>query len=201
MTSVDELQELLKRLPGIGPRQARRFAYFLLSADAAYVTKLTATLSTLRSAKHTCSFCRRIYFEKSTNSLCPTCSDASREQSRVLVVEKNSDFENFEKTHVWNGRYFLIIKNIGLTEDKPDARLSLQTITSEIEAGKVTEVVTALSVNPDGEYTSEYIHKKLSAYTTSHNLKLSSLGRGLSTGSEIEYADSETLKQALDSRR
>jgi len=102
---------------------------------------------------------------------------------------------------VWNGKCFLILKNIGVTEDSPESRLSLERIIKQIEAGLVTEVVTALSVNPDGEYTSEYITKVLLPYVESHELTLSSLARGLSTGSEIEYADSETLRQALDNRK
>lgn len=200
MSQIDDLQLLLKKLPGIGPRQARRFVYFLLSADSGYVNKLTYTLGQLRNEKSICTFCRRLYFDKK-QKLCSTCRDTTRDLGKVLIIEKNSDFENFNNSGVWNGRYFLILKNIGITEDSPETRLKLHMLTSEIESGAVTEVVTALSVNPDGEYTSEYITKVLRPYIESHKLKLSSLARGLSTGSEIEYADSETLRQALENRK
>ncbi len=201
MSQIDDLQLLLKKLPGIGPRQARRFVYFLLSADAGYIHKLTTTLDQLRREKSLCSFCKRLYFNSNNKVLCPTCSDTSRDLSKLLIIEKNSDFENFERSGVWNGKYFLVLKNIGVTEDNPQNRLSLDRVIKEIESGSVNEIVTALSVNPDGEYTTEYISKQLRPYTETHNLKLSSLARGLSTGSEIEYADSETLKQALNNRK
>ena len=201
MSQIDDLQLLLKRLPGIGPRQARRFAYFLLSADSGYVYKLTSTLDQLRKEKSLCSFCKRLYFNSNNNKECATCTDSTRDLHKLLIIEKNSDFENFERSGVWNGKCFLILKNIGVTEDSPESRLSLERIIKQIEAGLVTEVVTALSVNPDGEYTSEYITKVLLPYVESHELTLSSLARGLSTGSEIEYADSETLRQALDNRK
>lgn len=200
MSQIDDLQFLLKKLPGIGPRQARRFVYFLLSADSGYIHKLTSTLEQLRKEKSLCSFCRRLYFDDGKNILCPTCSDTTIDLKKILIIEKNSDFENFQKSGVWNGRYFLILKNISITEDEPDSRLQLDKLIKEIESGAITEIVTALSVNPDGEYTSEYIHKVLRSHTESDNFTLSSLARGLSTGSEIEYADSETLKQALENR-
>ena len=201
MSEIDNLQQLLKKLPGIGPRQARRFVYFLLSADSGYIYTLTSTLDKLRKDKSLCNFCKRLYFDSHKKGLCPTCSDSTRDLSRLLIIEKNSDFENFERSGVWNGRYFLILKNIGVTEDNADSRLSLDRITQEVESGSISEIVTALSVNPDGEYTTDYITAKLTPYVESHKLKLSSLARGLSTGSEIEYADSETLKQALENRK
>ncbi len=201
MSKIDDLQELLKKLPGIGPRQARRFVYFFLSADENYMSRLSSLINDLRSDKKICSFCRRVHFDSISGELCPTCSDTSRDQSKVLVIEKNSDFENFERSGVWDGRYFLILKNVGLTEDDPSARLQLDRLKTSIESGQTSEVVTALSVNPDGEYTTEYIHKSLTPLVKSHNLSISALARGLSTGSEIEYADSETLKNALENRK
>ena len=201
MSQIDDLQLLLKKLPGIGPRQARRFAYFLLSADGRYIHKLTSTLDQLRKEKSLCSFCKRLYFNSQSKLECPTCTDSTRDLQRVLIVEKNSDFENFERSGVWNGKYFLILKNIGVIEDFPEKRLSLDSIIKQIEEKKITEIVLALSVNPDGEYTTEFITKILTPYITSDNITLSSLARGLSTGSEIEYADSETLKQALENRK
>jgi len=201
MSQIDDLQLLLKKLPGIGPRQARRFVYFLLSADSSYIHRLTTTLAQLREEKSLCSFCKRLYFTSNKNTLCQTCADTKRNLHKVLIIEKNSDFENFERSGVWDGRYFLVLKNIGITEDVPEQRLGLENIITEIETGDITEVVTALSVNPDGEYTTDFVHKALRPYVETHTLSLSSLARGLSTGSEIEYADSETLRQALENRK
>jgi len=201
MSQIDELQELLRRLPGIGPRQARRFVYFLLNADQHFIHALTHQIQNLRSQKHTCTFCRRLYFSESfDNDLCPTCSDVSRDLSKVMVVEKNSDFENINASGVWNGRYFLIYKNLGILQEDAVELLRLSTLTAQIEDGAITEVVTALSVNPEGEFTSQIIAKELSPYISSHSLRLSQLARGLSTGSEIEYADAETLRLALENR-
>ena len=201
MSQIDDLQTLLKRLPGIGPRQARRFVYFLLASDQAYIQKVISTLQQLRSEKHLCSFCRRLYFTATDNQLCPTCSDVSRNLDAVLLIEKNSDFENFNASGVWQGRYFLIFKALGILEDNPDERLGLDKIISQIENGAIKEIVIALSVNPEGEFTTQYISKKLRPYVESHDLILSTLARGLSTGSEIEYADPDTLRLALENRK
>lgn len=201
MSQIDDLQMLLKRLPGIGPRQARRFVYFLLASDQAYIQKVISSLQQLRSEKHICAFCRRLYFTATDNELCPTCSDVSRDLDRVLVVEKNSDFENFNSAGVWGGRYFLIFKSLGILEDNPDERLGLTKIIDQIEHGAIKEIVIALSVNPEGEFTTQYLKNKLKPYVESHGLVLSTLARGLSTGSEIEYADSDTLRLALENRK
>ena len=201
MSQIDNLQELLRRLPGIGPRQARRFVYFLLNADDMFIQALTHSIHELRSQKHSCTFCRRLYFSDSVdNDLCPTCSDASRDLSKVMIIEKNSDFENINSSGVWDGRYFLIYKNLGILQDDALQQLRLATIAAQIEEGAIGEVVTALSVNPEGEFTTQVIEKELSPYIESHNLKLSKLARGLSTGSEIEYADAETLRLSLENR-
>ena len=201
MSQIDDLQELLRRLPGIGPRQARRFVYFLLNADQHFIQALTHQIQNLRSQKHSCTFCRRLYFSESfDNDLCPTCSDVSRDLSKVMIIEKNSDFENINASGVWNGRYFLIYKNLGILQEDASEQLRLNTLRSQIEDGAISEIVIALSVNPEGEFTSQVITKELSELVGSHNLKLSQLARGLSTGSEIEYADSETLRLALKNR-
>lgn len=198
--SLNSLQQLLQKLPGIGPRQARRFAYFLLSVDKNYIGSLMRTVDELRQARAVCSFCHRIHFSPQKGTLCPTCSNKNTIQSKVLIVEKNSDFENFDKNLVWDGRYFLVGRNLKLTELTIETVNTLAPLIKEIQIGNVSEIVFALSANQEGEYTSQMVEKELRDLCKEYKVKVSKLARGLSTGSEIEYADSETLKQALDRR-
>ncbi len=198
--NLNHLQQLLQKLPGIGPRQARRFAYFLLSVDKQYVTNLISHITELRQARSLCSFCHRIFFSHNKDILCPTCTNKNTVLSKILIIEKNSDFENFEKNLVWDGRYFLTGRNLKLTELTIEKLNSMKTLISEIESGRVEEIVFALSAHQEGEYTTEMIIKELRPFCSESDVKISKLARGLSSGSEIEYTDGETLRQAIEKR-
>ncbi|MDO8564408.1 MAG: toprim domain-containing protein [bacterium] len=203
MTSFDKLVALFREFPGIGPRQAKRFVFFLLSRDKEYITSLKNLIEELPKDVARCASCFR-FFQKRAGALCTLCSDKNRSESELMVVATDTDLDTIEKSGGFKGRYFVLGGNIPLLPKKkapPIIRLKeLLTRVEKDSAAELKEIILALSANPDGEHTSDELRKALSPLASTHGFRISTLGRGLSTGSELEYADSETIKQALTHR-
>ena len=202
MDTLKKLQELFKRFPGIGERQAMRFAYFLATADRGYVDTLIETIDTLKMNVKRCSRCFALS-EKIVNGKCLVCTDPKTNKTQLLVVEKDADRERFIKSRTYNGTYF-VLGGLAPAIEKDVAshirtRELMALITNEMNQG-LSEVILALSATPDGERTNALLRVELSKISDD-KLKVSILGKGLSTGTEIEYSDADTLLNALQSRR
>ena len=195
MNSIDKLAELFKSFPGIGPRQAKRFVYFLLSRNVNYADDLVHAIQNLKSEIRQCSECQRFFHSTTRNSpLCSICSDETRDNSLLMLVPRDVDLEAVEKSGSYTGRYFVLGGVIPILEKEPEKRIRLKELESKL--GKdmnIKEVILAMNANQDGEHTAEFIKHQCQRAP----LTFSMLGRGLSTGAELEYADPETLKNAL----
>jgi recombination protein RecR len=196
--SIDRLTRLFLRFPGIGERQARRFAYFILAQEAGYVDALSNGLVQARSRAHTCTRCFRIY--EGNPGLCEICADPSRDQSVIAVVEKSQDIAAFQKTD-YHGLFFnlgglipIVQKNI---IEGTNANLLIDRVAKE-SGNPLTEVILAFPITPNGEHTDAAIRELLAPVQGS--ISITSLGRGLSTGAELEYADSASLSASLKKR-
>ncbi len=202
MNNTERLIELFKEFPGIGPRQAKRFVYFLLNKNPGYATDLAGLIKEVRSTVHSCTSCFR-FFPNSTNTLCPVCRDTNRDPKQLMIVSHDVDYENIEKTKFYNGYYFILGGTVPILEKNPENRIRqkdlLQTIQTKVSTG-LNEIILALNYNPEGENTVNYLTEFLKDVTTKNNIKISTLGRGLSTGTELEYSDSDTIKNALKNR-
>lgn len=200
MDNTQKLIELFKEFPGIGPRQAKRFVYFLLNRNPGYANDIARLITEVRNTVHTCDTCFR-FFPNGSNKTCSICRDDTREKT-LMLVSQDVDFENIEKTKFYNGYYFILGGSIPILEKSPEKRIRqkslLEQVKSRIDAG-LTEVILALSYNPEGENTLSYLKELLSRNFPT--LKISTLGRGLSTGTELEYSDSDTIKNALKNRQ
>jgi recombination protein RecR len=197
--SIQELTDLIAELPGLGPRQARRIVQYLLRADASFKKKLADRIVTLTDGVSQCTSCFR--FDETAQKLCPLCADVGRDRSTLLVVEKDVDVEGIEAAGMYRGQYFVLGSLMPLTKQR---RTSLSPRVSELAAGikkripQIKEVVLAFATTPEGDYTARELKRNLAeAYP---DLKVSFLGRGLSLGAEIEYADHETLRSAFQGR-
>lgn len=195
---IDTLTELFLQFPGIGKRQARRFVYALLHKDPLYIQSLVHNIQELKKQVHQCTRCYR--FHSDTNqAVCSICQNGNSD--KLLVVEKDADLENLHSTHVYDGQYFVLGGFISSHEKKRSfARTDelLKRIESDSSSGTLKELIFGLSVSPEAEHTR---FRLLSMIKDSYpTLVFSTLGRGLSTGTELEYSDSETLKHALSSR-
>jgi len=200
MDNTQRLIELFKEFPGIGPRQAKRFVYFILNRNPGYSTDLARLINEVRSTVHACDTCYR-FFPNGTNKTCPICRNDNREKT-LMLVSQDVDFENIEKTKFYNGYYFILGGSIPILEKNPEKRIRqkelIDGIKKKIQDG-LTEIILALNYNPEGENTLTYLKELIT--TEFPTMKVSTLGRGLSTGTELEYSDSDTIKNALKNRQ
>lgn len=202
MDILKRLQQSFKRFPGIGERQAMRFAYFLATADDAYVRNLTEEILALRKNVRRCTRCFALS-EKIIEGLCPVCTDPAKDKSMVLIVEKDADRDRFIQSRTYSGTYFVLGGLAPAIEKDANQHIRLNELLKlvEIESQKnLKEVILALSATPDGDRTEALILANLETVAKDKNISLSMLGKGLSTGTEIEYSDAETLSSALKSR-
>lgn len=203
MTPVQKLTELFKKFPGIGPRQAGRFVYYILRENPRYAEELSGAIADLRQHIQLCADSYQYFYSADKNELLsPIARDASRDSQLLMVVEKDSDLEAIEKTGMYRGYYFVLGGTIPFMEKEPDRFIRSKQLKTKVEeklTNGLNEVILALSATPDGDATSAYIAELLAPHAKS--LKLSTLARGLSTGSELEYIDKETLRNALSGRK
>lgn len=205
MDSTQKLIELFKEFPGIGPRQAKRFVYYLLTRPNGYALELAKLIGEVKSSVTSCNTCFRFFAKNSsTSTTCPICRNENRDKSTLMIVSHDVDFENIEKTNSYNGYYFILGGTIPILEKNPENRIRqknlLDIVEKKITSG-LSEIIIALSYNPEGENTLSYLKQILRPFEEKNSVKLSTLGRGLSTGTELEYSDSDTIKNALKNRQ
>ena len=195
MTSLPSLSRLvaaLERLPGIGPKGARRIAHFLLSAPEGEAAGLARAVVEARERTRSCSVCHALTEEDP----CALCSDPTRDGTLLAVVEDPFDVEVLERTREFRGRYHVLggalapLRGIG-----PDD-LHVAGLLERVAAG-VTEVVLATNPNVEGEATALYLARRLKPL----GVRVTRLAFGLPVGAAIEFADEVTLSRSLSGRR
>ena len=191
---IEQLSRLFLKFPGIGARQARRFAYFILSQPDSYVKNLSTSLLTARSSAQTCTRCFRIY--EGGAGMCHICNDTTRDQNTIVVVEKTADIDVFLKTH-YHGLFFVLGSLIPITKKDIIDGTNAKSLIERIKKEKgVSEIILAFPLTPNGDHTDSVIRELLAP----HEVKVNSLGRGLSTGTELEYVDPASLEASLKKR-
>ncbi len=202
MSPLEKLIKQFERFPGVGSRQAKRFAFHILTDEPRAVEELATLIGIIRTSVRECPSCHRFHTATHRNE-CTICSDDSRDQTKLLIVERDSDIDAIERSRVYDGLYFVLGGTIPLlnTETEPKIRGGAlkQLVTTRLKVG-LNELILGFAVNPDGENTARYIETLLRSIVAEYPINLSVLGRGLSTGSELEYADPETIKNALANR-
>lgn len=191
--------ELLGQLPGIGPRQALRLSYVLAEKNLTWRSEFAHLLEVFDTELSRCELCFRV-MEQRGSSLCDICASFSRAKNIILVVEKESDIEQFETHQQFQGLYHVTGGTISPLEKNPGEKLRLRALFERIKtypARNTIEVIIATSNTVEGNQTASYIERILQPL----QIKITRLGRGLSTGAEIEYADPLTLEQALKNRK
>ncbi len=206
MNSFEKLLKIFEEFPGIGPRQARRFVYFLLSKDPQFLSSFSENIVDLKKEVAQCKECLRHFVKKgqSNDSLCSICADSGRDHSTLMVVAKDTDLAAIEKSESFEGYYFVLGGLVPILERNPERRVRANELHKAIErkaASGLKEIIFALSATNEGENTSLFLTKFLEEDTKKFDIKISHLGRGLSTGSELEYADKDTIKAALANKK
>ncbi|MSR71491.1 MAG: recombination protein RecR [Candidatus Taylorbacteria bacterium] len=203
MDPLNKLIEYFSEFPGIGPRQAKRFAYFLLTKNGSFLESLTKNITELKQSIKSCSECFRYFTkDKKDGILCTICNNSNRDQSTLIIVSRDVDLETIEKSHSSNGKYFVLGGSVPILEKNPETRIRSKELINYINRNKekIKEIILALNANSEGENTADYLKSILSPIALECNIKISILGRGLSTGTELEYSDSDTITNALRNR-
>ena len=183
------------RLPGMGRKSAERIALHLAFADRA---QAQALIESLRLALDTLTPCPKCCGISENSGLCEICSDSSRNLSSVCLVESASDMAAIEKSGAWRGSYHVLGGKISPIKDIKPSDLNFGSLEKRADAGEISEIVLALSNDIEGEATCHYIAQKIAA---PRGIKVSRIGFGLPSGSQLGFADTGTIKSALASRK
>lgn len=204
MNDLDKLINLFESFPGVGARQAKRFAFHVLTMADADVATLSKLIANIKGSVVECDSCHRFFSNQGgTASLCSICTASNREHDRLLVVERDSDIQAIERAGVYQGLYFVFGGTVPLLRSADNERLRGGALKATVETRLnhgLSEIILGFAINPDGENTARFVESILSPLLKDTTVKISHLGRGLSTGSELEYADAETIKNALKNR-
>lgn len=189
----ERLIGLLKRLPGVGEKSARRMAFFVFQAPEGYSIELADALLSLKKSLSVCEICGNL----TDRQPCNICSDPLRDRSILCVVEGIEDLLSIEQAGVYDGLYYVLGGTVSPLdgEDLPEG--SLDRLINMIEREKISEVIIATNPRVEGDMT---YHAVLSSLKGMPDLKKSRLSYGLPVGGSIEFADRVTLHAAMDTR-
>lgn len=198
---IEHLASLFEKFPGIGPRQAQRFVHYLLRSSPTLRREMGDAIRDLSGTVRQCGECHR-YFA-GTAAICSICSNHNRDPHALAIVASDADMLALERSGEYRGHYFVLGGTISLANEKANhLRLSELLSYVPLRAKKgLTEIILAFPANPEGDATAIRVRDELDEIMQTQSITVTSLGRGLSTGSELEYADPETLKNALSNRR
>lgn len=180
------------KLPGIGKKSALRLVLHLLRQDEEKVITFADTILKLRQEIKYCAICHNI----SDIDICEICSDKSRSNSLICVVENVKEVMAIEKTDQFRGLYHVLGGIISPIDGIGPSDLEIASLEERVKSGEIKEVILALSATMEGDTTNFYIYRKLQPY----NIKVSIIARGVSIGDEIEYADEVTLGRSILNR-
>lgn len=189
---VTRLIDALSRLPGVGPKTASRLTYYLLRAPDEFSLSLAEALGNLKSQTKFCSVCFNITMEDP----CPICSDPTRDQRTLAVVEEPLDVLAIERTGSYTGVYHVLHGAISPVNGVGPDDIRISELVGRVDKGSILEVIIATNPGLEGDATAMYIQREL----VGKGAKLTRLARGLPVGGDIEYADTVTLMRALQGR-
>lgn len=190
---IERLIQLLARLPGLGPRSARRAALHLLKKKDALLVPLAATLREVGDSVHACSTCGNL----DSRDPCAICTDPRRDEGLICVVESVADLWALERAGVFKGRYHVLGGTLSALDGVGPADLNVDSLIGRVQAGKTREVIIATNATVEGQTTAHYITDRLAP----SGVQITRLAHGVPVGGELDYLDDGTLGAALKARR
>jgi recombination protein RecR len=188
-----KLIEQLQRLPGIGAKSAQRLAYHLLKTPREDVDRLADAMREVKERVTYCSICSNI----TDADPCFFCTNPSRDQTLVCVVEEPENVNGVERTRQFNGLYHVLMGALSPLHGVGPDDLKINELLRRVSGGTVTEVVLATNPNVEGEATAIYLAKLLKPL----GIKVTRIAMGVPVGSDLEYADDVTMQRAMEGRR
>lgn len=192
---IQNLIDAFSRLPGIGPKTASRLAFYLLRAPEDASLELAEALQGLKANTAECPVCFNITL--SGREVCEICGDERRDRTVMCVVEEPLDVFALERTAGYQGQYHVLHGVLSPIEGISAEDLRIKELLARLGQGEVQEVILATNPSMEGDATAMYLSKRLAEY----DVRVTRLARGLPVGGDLEYADQNTLKRALDGRQ
>jgi len=192
MTELDRLIQLLAKLPGFGPRSARRAALFLVKRRESLMEPLAAALTEAARAVHPCSICGNL----DTVDPCVLCTDPKRDPGVICVVEDVADLWALERGQVFKGRYHVLGGTLSALDGIGPNELRIEPLVRRVTEDRVREVILAMNATVEGQTTAHYIVDRLEGT----GAQLTRLAHGVPVGGELDYLDDGTLGAALAAR-
>ena len=190
---IEALTQALARLPGLGPRSARRAVLHLLKKRDAALGPLREALTAVDERLENCSTCGNV----DTTNPCAICADPRRDQRSLCVVEEVADLWALDRSRLFPGRFHVLGGRLSALEGVRPEDLSIDSLVRRIEVGGIDEVVLAMNATLEGQTTAHYIAERIERFP----VRVTQLAHGLPVGGELDYLDEGTLAQALRARR
>jgi recombination protein RecR len=190
---IEALTQALSRLPGLGPRSARRAVLHLMKKREAALEPLLAALQAVADTLSTCSVCGNI----DTSDPCSICKDPRRDDKMLCVVEEVADLWALDRSRLFPGRFHVLGGRLSALEGVRPEDLSIDRLLRRVAEGGVDEIVLAMNATLEGQTTAHYLAERLEKFP----VRITQLAHGLPVGGELDYLDEGTLAQALRARR
>lgn len=190
---IENLAAALARLPGLGPRSARRAVLWLVKRRETSLAQLLDALSAMRDKLVECTICGNV----DTRQPCAICADPRRDSRSLCVVEDVADLWALDRAKLFTGRYHVLGGRLSALDGVRPEDLTIGKLLERVEAGGIDEVVLAMNATLEGQTTAHYIAERLEHYP----VRITQLAHGLPVGGELDYLDEGTLAQALRARR
>ncbi|MCA0997056.1 recombination mediator RecR [Alloyangia pacifica] len=191
-SEIDALIDMMARLPGLGPRSARRTVLHLIRKRELQLTPLAELMSRVAASARECLNCGNV----GTEEICPICADERRGNGQLCVVEDVGDLWAMERGGSFKGRYHVLGGTLSALDRVGPEELRIPQLVARVESEGITEVILALNATVDGQTTAHYIADQLET-----RVALSSLAQGVPIGGELDYLDDGTITAALNARR
>lgn len=190
---IEQLTQALSRLPGLGPRSARRAVLHLMKKRESAMEPLLRALEQVNEALETCTICGNV----DTVNPCSICQDPRRDARALCVVEEVSDLWALDRSRLFPGRFHVLGGRLSALEGVRPEDLAIDSLVGRIAAGGIDEVVLAMNATLEGQTTAHYIVERIEQFP----IRITQLAHGLPVGGELDYLDEGTLAQALRARR
>jgi recombination protein RecR len=192
-TEIEALTQALARLPGLGPRSARRAVLHLMKKRETALMPLLRALTQVSENLSVCGVCGNV----DTIDPCTICADTRRDARLLCIVEEVSDLWALDRSRLFPGRFHVLGGRLSALEGVRPEDLAIDTLVSRVAAGGIDEVVLAMNATLEGQTTAHYLAERLERFP----IRLTQLAHGLPVGGELDYLDEGTLAQALRARR
>ena len=195
--SFKELVGALAKLPGVGPKTAQRYAFYLLQVDRSTAQDLSDSIINAIKRISNCHKCNTLCEGK----VCKICADSDRDPTKLCIVESPSDLLAVEQSHAFEGLYFVLMGKVSFIDGVGPKDLSFERLFSRAEEEEVKEIIVATNFTAEGEATAQAIESLFKQHSKTKEKKLARLARGVPYGAELEYTDLGTIAQAFRERK